>query len=331
MSYSTLLGVCIPTYKRPDQLRQCVRSIIDAAAAHQVPIFIADDSTDDTNVETVQALQAQYPHIVYKRNPQNLGIDRNILHCADICPCDYAWLFGEDDRMLPGAVAAVLSVLERDTPAFLAVNYSSVNESVQMIVKEKLMDIAEDTERTADEFLRRESPAIGFLGSCVIRKALWDTVDPAPYLDTYFAHVGRILASVQGRRVSLIARPLVLNRAGGAAAFTWSDDAYGVYTGWAKAIRRLEPLYGADACRECIAAFDRLHGINTVRFMMAKRADRIYNRDIYHRFIRRSDRGRLYKGAAHLVALLPPVIFRALAALLSLVRKQRSRKAVLPL
>ncbi len=326
MSYNTHLGICIPTYKRPDQLRLCVESLIVSAAPFSVPIFIADDSADDINVETVSALQARYPHIIYERNPQNLGIDRNILHCADICSCDYAWLFGEDDRMLADGVAAVLAILERDAPAFLAVNYSSVNEEVSLIIKEKLMDVAEDGERTAEEFLRREAPAIGFIGGCVVNKALWDRVDPTPYLDTYFAHVGRILASVQGRSVALLARPLVLNRAGSAAAFTWSDDAYGVYTGWAKVIHLLEPLYGEATCRDCIAAFDRLHGIGTLRFMFAKRADRVYNLDIYRKFVQGSDRSRRHKLVAHLVARIHPLPFRALRTLLFLVRRRRSRK-----
>lgn len=326
---NSLLGICIPTYKRPDQLQLCVRSVIAAAAPFHVSIFIADDSADDTNTEAIAALQARYPHIKHERNPQNLGIDRNILHCADLCPCDYAWLLGEDDRLLPEAVASVLQVLDKSSPAFLAVNYSSVNEEVSLIIKEKLMDISVDTERSAEDFLRREAPAIGFIGSCVVNKALWDTIDPAPYLDTYFAHVGRILASVAGKRVFLIARPLVLNRAGGAAAFTWSSDAYGVYTGWAKVIRRLEPLYSAAVCAECIEAFDRLHGLSTVRFMMAKRADCVYNLDIYRKFIQRSDRGRGYKLLARLVAGVPPILFQVLHGLLSRVRQRRNRQVEL--
>jgi len=330
MSFNQRLGICIPTYKRPDQLRLCVQSVIAAAAPYDVPICIADDSADDTNSSAIQALQAEYPQIIHVRNPQNLGIDRNILHCADICPCDYAWLLGEDDRLLPDAVACVLKVLEESSPAFLAVNYSSVNEEVSLIIKEKLMDISADTERSVEDFLRREAPAIGFIGSCVVNKALWDTIDPASYLDTYFAHVGRILASVSGRRVLLIAKPLVLNRAGGAAAFTWSDDAYGVYTGWAKVIHLLEPIYGPSVCGECIRAFDRLHGLNTLRFMMAKRADRIYNLDIYRKFVQCGDRGRSYKWAAHLVACLPPSLFRALHLLLSQIRRHQNRKVALP-
>lgn len=325
-SYNPALGICIPTYKRPDQLRMCVNSIIAAASPFDVPIFIADDSTDATNSEVIAELQGHYPHIVYERNLNNLGIDRNILHSVDICTCAYAWLMGEDDRMLPDAISTVLATLERHTPSFVAVNYSSVNEDVSLIIKEKLMAISADVERSAEEFLRCEAPAIGFIGACVVNKALWGQVDPAPYLDTYFAHVGRILASILGRQVFLVAQPLVLNRAGRAAAFTWSADAYGVYTGWDKVIHRLEPLYGEAACHDCIEAFDRLHGISTLRFMMAKRADSIYTLEIYRRFVKDSDRSPLNKCAAHLVARMPPQIFQCLHSLLFFVRKQRNRK-----
>ncbi len=110
--YNTKLGICIPTYKRPDQLRQCVDSIIASAAPFAVPIFIADDSTDETNAEAIAEIQGRYPHVIYEKNAKNLGIDRNILHCADICRCEYAWLMGEDDRMKAAAVSTVLDLLE---------------------------------------------------------------------------------------------------------------------------------------------------------------------------------------------------------------------------
>ena len=46
MSFNQRLGICIPTYKRPDQLWLCVQSVIAAAAPYDVPICIADDSAD---------------------------------------------------------------------------------------------------------------------------------------------------------------------------------------------------------------------------------------------------------------------------------------------
>ena len=329
--YNTKLGICIPTYKRPDQLRQCVASIIASSAPFEVPIFIADDSTDATNDEVIAELQCLYPHIIYERNTTNLGIDRNILHSVDICPCEFAWLIGEDDRMKEEAVAAVLSRITDavEPPAFLAVNYSSVDEHISFVVKERLMAIAADCVEDSDTFFRRHSPAIGFIGGCVINTALWHTVEPMPYLDTYFAHAGRILASVHGKQVSLVAAPLVLNRSGGAHVFTWSGDAYGVFDGWPKMVRLLEPLYGAEACRACIEAFQRLHGFNTLRFLCAKRVDNLYNLEVYQRSVCAGNHSPLYKLAAWLIALTPSKPFALFGTVLASFRAKRNLRAIM--
>ena len=320
------IGVCLPTYKRPDQLRQSVRSIIAAGQADAIPIFITDNSADSTNDAVIAELCAAYPHIVYEKNAENLGIDRNVQRCINLCDCDYAWPMGDDDRMLPEAISTLLPLLERDAPAFVAVNYSYVDENIEFILREKQFSQDQNTVKSSEAFFCEDAWAIGFLGSCVINKALWNQVRPDRYLDTYFAHVGVILEAIAGRSVSLVAAPLILNRVGGADVFTWSGDAYGVFHGWAKLIGLLEPVYGAEACRAATASFERGHGLSTLRFLFAKRADRIYNLDIYHQFIRGSDKSRRYKLAAHLVARLPPLPFQGLRALLFLARRQRNRK-----
>ena len=69
-----LLGICIPTYKRPDQLKLCIESIIQAARPFDVPIFIADDSVDTTNHAVLNHLARDYPHLFITANDENLGI-----------------------------------------------------------------------------------------------------------------------------------------------------------------------------------------------------------------------------------------------------------------
>ena len=326
MPYNTRLGICIPTYKRPDQLRLCVRSLIASAAPHNVPIFIADDSADSTNTALIAELQALYPHIVYEKNAVNLGIDGNIIHSVDICDCDYAWLIGEDDRMLPEAVPAALETLGTADLAFVAANYSYVDEDISVILREKRMMLEADRSESSEIFLRQDAWGIGFIGSCIINTRLWRGVQPEKYFGTYFAHVGVILESIAGKTVNLIARPLVLNRVGGAETFTWSGDAYGVFHGWAKMTALLEPIYGKEACDASAASFEHNHGLNTLRFMMAKRADRLYTLEIYRKFIQGSQQRRMHKLAAHLIARLGPQPFRILRNLLFSVRKQQNRR-----
>jgi glycosyltransferase involved in cell wall biosynthesis len=330
MNYNMRLGVCIPTYKRPEQLRRCVLSIIKAAKSYDVPIFIADDATDDTNAAVMAELQRGYPHIVYRKNESNLGIDGNILHSVDICDCDYAWLIGEDDRMVPEAIATVLPILDRETPSFVAVNYSYVDENIEIVLRERLIPIDQDKTTDSAAFVREDAWAIGFIGGCVINKHLWQRVEPAQYIGTYFAHVGVILESIAGKSVEIIARPLILNRVGSAEVVTWSGDAYGVFHGWGKVTRLLEPIYGADVVQASAESFDRNHGLNTVRFLMAKRADRLYDIGIYRKFIKKGRYGRTYKIAAFVVAWMPPFPFRGLRDLLSFIRHRRNHRLSLP-
>lgn len=329
-TYNTRLGICIPTYKRPEQLEKCVESLIAAAAPFEVPIFITDDSADDTNTEVYARLHALYPHISVERNAQNLGIDRNILRCANICDCEYAWLIGEDDRMVPEAVATILPLLDQPegAPAFIASNYCYVDEKVSLVLRENILGIEQDIQKSSALFFCEEAWAVGFLGGCILSKALWHSVDHEKYVGTYFAHVGIIMAYLKDKDVYLSARSLVKNRIGGAEVMSWSGDAYNVFYGWAKMSRLLVPVYGQETCEKAILNFENRTGINTFRFLMAKRADRQFDAEVYEKFIRNGSQGRLYKCFAYVVARTSPVPFRWLGAIWTFLRSKQRKKSL---
>lgn len=326
MTSSPFLGICIPTYRRPDQLRRCVESVIRAGARHGVAIHLADDSTDDTNVEVVRQLQALYPHVVHHRNPENLGIDRNILHAVDVCDARYAWILGEDDRLTPDAVARVTDVLERSAPPFLYVNYASVDEDLSVVLSERSLPLDADREMDAAEFLATSAWSAGFIGACVVEKASWERVRSDRYVGTWYAHVGTILEAVQGRRVQLVAAPLVLNRCGTARAFTWTGSTFDVLHGWERMIDLIRAVYPAQACEAGAAAFRRAHGIGSLRFFCYLRADRALSPEAWDRFIRAGPYDAAAKRAAWLVARTPPALFRAARAVLFAMRRRRNRR-----
>lgn len=322
-----LLGICIPTYKRPDQLFACVASIIRSIGKRSVPIFISDDSTDDTNVGTIGRLRALYPHIIHDRNPSNLGIDRNILKSVDICTCRFAWMIGEDDRMVPEAVPTVLEVLEsapRELP-FIYVNYASVDESLTLVLHEQSLPLKQDVVRKAEDFLQSEAWSMGFIGACVVNKRLWAGARREPYLDSYFAHVGMILESIRGQDIHMIAKPLVLNRCGTARIFTWTDSAFEVMYGWARMTQALEPLYGAQACRNSNAAMDRAHGTGTMLWYGYLRADRAFSLEVYRKHVRPAPLSSLHKFGACTIAITPPQLFQLVRWGLTHIRRRTCR------
>jgi len=327
MTPEPILGISIPTYKRPDQLMACVRSIIRSIGDRNVPIFISDDSTDDTNLAAITALQAEYPHVIHDRNPKNLGIDRNILKSVDICTCQYAWMIGEDDRMVPEAVPTVLAVLEgagKDAP-FVYVNYASVDETLTLVLHERSLPLEGDTRRRAVDFFRTEAWSMGFIGACVIDTRLWANVHRDPYLDTYFAHVGTIVEMIKGREVYMVAKPLVLNRCGTARIFTWRHTAFEVMYGWSRMAKALEPLYGVEACEHSTDSMDAAHGTGTMLWYGYLRADGAFSLEAYRKHVRPGNHTGLHKAGAWLIAATPPVCFQAVRWVLTHVRRRTCR------
>lgn len=306
------LGICIPTYKRPDHLLACVKSIIESAGSTGVPIYISDDSADNTNVAVVESLSRTYPHIIHERNAQNLGIDRNILRSVDICQCRYAWLMGEDDHMTPHAVGSVLDVIGKNgmQRPFIYVNYASVDSSFTRVLRRQSLKLATDVERDAATFLRLEAWSMGFIGACVIHKASWEKVSKEPYIGTYFAHVGVIMEYLRGGNVWLVAEPLVQNRCSAPEAFSWKNSTFEVLGGWERLMNMLKPLYGAEACAESLDSFEKAHGLNSVKFLCYARSGGALDRKVYERHIRHGNYSPVYKTAALVVCGMPPVVFR---------------------
>jgi glycosyltransferase involved in cell wall biosynthesis len=323
MDPDPILGICIPTYKRPDHLMACVLSIIRSAGKLAVPVFISDDSTDDTNIATIAQLISSYTHIIHCRNPENLGIDRNILKSVDICSCRYAWLLGEDDRLLPGAVSSVLDALEREDPPFLYVNYKSVDVSLKIVLKDRSLPLMQDDTMESSEFLARDAWSMGFIGSCVIRTEYWRDIKPDRYIGTYFAHVGRIMEYLQGRPIFRIAEPLVLNRCGSPGTFSWTDSTFEVVSGWKRLMKELEPLYGGKVCQASGQSFERAHGLNSLYFLAYLRADSAFNSDMFRRMIRSSEKSLGYKIGSWIIALTPPILFQGMRFLLNQARAVR--------
>ena len=321
---NTRLGICIPTYKRPEQLYSCVQSIIVAAAPFEVPIFIVDDSADTSNQSVLQKLCDEYPHIFITTNKKNLGIDGNILNSVNICTCEYAWMLGEDDRLESNGVQTILPLLDKhsgDEWPFFFVNYASVDADIKLYLKEKALNITKDIIEKADVFLTQHSWAAGFIGGCIINKKLWNTIDQKQYIGTYFAHVGTIMEMLHDSQVYLVASPLVLNRCGEPRLFTWSDSTFNVAGGWKEMMTMLEAKYTPQLCQQAVKQFETVHGLYTFRFLCYARADYAYRLKHYYEFLKPLYPGFIYRSIAKLIACTPPQIFKVIRFVITRYRR----------
>jgi glycosyltransferase involved in cell wall biosynthesis len=324
MNENTRLGISIPTYKRPDELRKCIASVQASAEAYGVPIFIVDDAADDTNLPLFAELEAQYPFIHIIRNTHNLGIDRNIQKAANVCTCDYVWLLGEDGRMRPDGVKTLLDCLEGEEAPFVYVNYRAIDNDISFVIKERSLPLSENQRMDAEAFYRHFSWSMGFIGACVIKKAAWHPVDETPYLDSFFAHVGRIMEAIAGQEVLMIAEPLILNRCGSPEAFSWTGDALQVFTGWEKMTRELEKIYSKEAGEDALRNFKIAHGIGSLKFLAYLRAAGVYHSGMRRQLMEPASDSPGYRLGSWLIAMLPCWPWRVVRKLLMAFRKWRA-------
>ncbi|WP_176399007.1 glycosyltransferase family 2 protein [Pandoraea sp. PE-S2T-3] len=314
----TTLGICIPTYKRPDFLIRCVLSALEAAGDRPIRIFIADDSMDDTNDAAYAKLAQWSNQIVIHRNARNLGIDDNIQQAVDLCDCDYAWIVGEDDSFMSDSVRRVHDALQGATHAFVFANYAYVGDDDNRRLGQAL-DVP-DGEMPGFEFVSKYLWAAGFIGACIVDRKRWDATSTAPYKGSYYTHVGRICELLAGTGevlpARIIAEPCVANRVEGTDTFTWKRDSYGVFFGFCamcNAVTRQCPSL-SGASMQAAKVMENRYGWLTLRLAMRLRSERGYDVEQYRRYLSRHTENGLKRFAFYVISISPPWAFQPLVS-----------------
>lgn len=312
----TTLGICIPTYKRPDFLRRCVLSALEAAGDRPVRVFIADDSMDATNTALYRELAEFSDRVVISRNPVNLGIDDNIQRAVDLCDSDYAWIVGEDDYFLPGSVQRVHDLLQQSSSAFVFANYVYVSDDGGRVIGQALDE--PPAQMSGLDFVASHLWAAGFIGGCIVDRQRWAATSPAPYKDTYYTHVGRIceLLAELGAVVHIVSEPSVANRVDGTDTFTWKHDSYGVFFGFqamCAAVARQFPAIAGQAQNAATVMEHRYQWLS-LRVAMRLRSELGYDKAQYSRYLATHIRNPIKRLALYLISVTPPRVMRSLVS-----------------
>ncbi|RED18281.1 glycosyltransferase family 2 protein [Pontivivens insulae] len=117
------LSICIPTYNRARHLENCLQSIVDAAGdtVSEFEVCVSDNGSDDGTAGVVARFLDQLP-LKHNRNKQNLGIPRNFLKVVSLAEGEFAWLVGDDDLVLPGAIDRICEIVANNDVDHIYVN-----------------------------------------------------------------------------------------------------------------------------------------------------------------------------------------------------------------
>jgi len=259
------LSICIPTYNRPEFLKEMIEKALPQFAEKNVPIYISDNSENDETFLMIEELRKKYKLIFYKKNEKNLGIDRNIVASTTDALSEFVWICSDDDELTDSAISDILDYIKKnkDVDTFI-INSMALDQSMSTIINPNITGIENDKLYADSELLLKEiSWYTTFVGALVVRKSRWDSVDHNKYLDTVFVHVGKIFEFNEAKAL-FIAKTLIRYRTGNAS---WSSRYLEIeLTLWRKTINLL-PLgkYSEYSKRMAIeSVVSKFVGINTL-------------------------------------------------------------------
>jgi glycosyltransferase involved in cell wall biosynthesis len=121
-----LLSILVPTWNRAPKLAQLLACLEQEIApfGNEVTVLVADNASDDATSEILRDAAGRHRWLAVHRQPENLGAARNMLWLVEHAPdSDYAWIFGDDDLLVPGRLTTVMALLCAERPAWLFVPY----------------------------------------------------------------------------------------------------------------------------------------------------------------------------------------------------------------
>lgn len=106
------LTIAIPTYNRNHILLANLRRLAPQLTA-DCRLLILDNCSDTPVAETLSDFTREVPGIALDvvRNKANVGASANVLRCFELCTTEWLWVLGDDDEVLPQAIATICNYI----------------------------------------------------------------------------------------------------------------------------------------------------------------------------------------------------------------------------
>ena len=141
------LSFCIPTYNRCQFLKKNIDIILgqirELSVENEVEILVNDNASPDNTEKVCKEFICNSPdiHIEYHRNNTNEGPDWNFIKSMRLAHGEYSILFGDDDYLKPGSLAAILQMIACNDADIILTNRTSIDTSENVISEDIFIDI----------------------------------------------------------------------------------------------------------------------------------------------------------------------------------------------
>jgi abequosyltransferase len=165
-----LLTIAIPTFNRSVFLAELLESLLPQITDDRAELIVSDNCSDDDTPQLLAGFQARGLPVRVLRNETNIGADANFLQCLNVATGRYVWVLGDDDLIEPGAIPALLSVLEQGEYDLVYLSSFSIHNGQKMgPVEDKLGRFAEVV-TDGEYFLEKVNALIGLISVNIVNK-----------------------------------------------------------------------------------------------------------------------------------------------------------------
>ena len=307
---SPLLSICIATYNRANYIGETLDSIIPQLD-DDVELLIVDGASTDSTEDVVGEFIKKEPKMRYIRLPVKGGVDHDYDKAVELARGEYCWLFTDDDLFKPGAVAAVKAAVKNDYDLVI-VNAEVRDKKVVAVLESQRMPMRENkicTPDKTDSFFVNSADYLSFIGSVVIRRALWLERDRESYFGTEFIHIVVIFQKILEKSILVIAEPYIIIRWGNAQ---WTPRGFDIWMfQWPKLIWSLGGV--SSGAKQKVVAQEPWRNLKN---LIIYRRTGSYNLQAYHKYFSAIQAGIFWNFFARVIAIIPTWIISLPVAIL---------------
>lgn len=146
------LSICIPSYNRPQQLGELLRSI--DCAPEDVEIVICEDyspAREAIRIEIENFIKTTQYCVLYRENESNLGFDGNLRRLVSIARGRYVMFMGDDDLFVTGSLNPYINYLQQNSDlkyilrAYRVLHPGNIVEEFRYLPSTTVLESGEDT------------------------------------------------------------------------------------------------------------------------------------------------------------------------------------------
>jgi len=165
MKEKPLISIVIPTFRRPDLLKEAIASALMQKSNNLYEVVVVDnESAPDFAIqinEVINSLNA--PNLKLYRNEKNVGMFGNWNRCIELAEGEWITILNDDDLLLPDFIVAFESIIKsKRNPNLIQFGYFLLDKRISGA--DPLAEI-NASQKNEDAFANKINPSLYFWGN----------------------------------------------------------------------------------------------------------------------------------------------------------------------